>query len=312
MAALRATYRLQFHRDFSFRDALALVPYLAELGVSHVYASPITEARPGSTHGYDIVDHNRLNPEIGSEADFRALVAALRERGMGLILDIVPNHMGIGPDNAWWRDVLEWGEASPWASYFDINWDAARADLKGRVLLPELGEQYGAVLEKGEIELRFDPDNGSFCFAYYEHRFPVSPLLYGRILAAGGPALSALAAQFVALRGLRHGARPQADILKHRLAEAARYPEVLTAIETAARSWSGTPGQSTSFRPLHRLLEDQAYRLAYWRVAADEINYRRFFNINDLAALRVELPGLLADTHRLIFSLVARADVDGL
>ena len=312
MAALRATYRLQFHAGFKFRDALALVPYLAELGVSHIYASPITKARPGSTHGYDIVNHHRLNPEIGDEGDFRALTAALRERGMGLILDIVPNHMGIGPDNTWWFDVLEWGEASPRAPYFDINWDDARTDLKGRVLLPVLGDQYGAVLEKGEIELRFDPANGSFYFGYFEHRFPVSPLLYGRILAAGGPALSSLARESVTLRGLRRGKRSQAEALKHHLAEAARYPEICSAIQAAVLTWAGTPGAPKSFRPLHRLLEGQAYRLAYWRVAADEINYRRFFNINDLAGLRIELPELFAETHDLVFTLVERGDVDGL
>ncbi|TMK07415.1 MAG: malto-oligosyltrehalose synthase, partial [Alphaproteobacteria bacterium] len=150
---VRATYRLQFHKGFTFRDATALVPYLAQLGISHIYASPLMEARPGSTHGYDIVNHNRLNPEIGSEAEFAALVATLKKHGMGLILDIVPNHMAVGgADNAWWLDVLEWGEASPYAGYFDINWDPLREDLKGRVLLPVLGDQYGAVLERGEIE----------------------------------------------------------------------------------------------------------------------------------------------------------------
>ena len=146
MAPPRATYRLQFHRGFTFRDALRLVPYLADLGVSHIYASPLTEARPGSTHGYDIVNHQRLNPEIGTEPEFQALSAALRERGMGLVLDIVPNHMRAGADNAWWIDVLEWGEASPYARYFDINWQDGRSDLQGRVLLPVLGEQYGAIL----------------------------------------------------------------------------------------------------------------------------------------------------------------------
>src|SRR6201996_2369236 len=173
MAPPRATYRLQLHRGFTFRDAQALVPYLAELGISHLYLSPLTEARPGSTHGYDIVDHNKLNPEIGTEDEFRALSAALREHGMGLILDIVPNHMGIGADNAWWVDVLEWGEASPYAHYFDINWYDGRPDLTGRVLLPVLGDQYGTILEAGEITLRFDADQGSFSFWYYEHRFPV-------------------------------------------------------------------------------------------------------------------------------------------
>jgi (1->4)-alpha-D-glucan 1-alpha-D-glucosylmutase len=312
MAPPRATYRLQFHRDFTFRDALALVPYLAELGVSHIYASPLTEARPGSTHGYDIVDHNRLNSEIGTPDEFHALVAALHQRGMGLILDIVSNHMGIGADNAWWFDTLEWGETSPYAQYFDINWDAARADLKGRVLLPVLGDQYGVILEAGEIELRFDTAQGSFSFWYYEHRFPVSPLLYGRILAAGGPNLDTLAAAFVILDGMRSGARTKADALKRRLAKAAEQPDTAAAIATAVSSWEGTPGRAASFRPLHRLLEAQAYRLAYWRVAADEINYRRFFNVNELAGLRVELPKLFDETHRLALAMVERGDVDGL
>ncbi len=159
------------------------------------------QARPGSTHGYDIVDHNRLNPEIGTEAEFEALVAALAAHGMGLIVDIVPNHMGVGgADNAWWLDVLEWGENSPYAPFFDINWDPIRDDLKGRVLLPVLGDQYGAVLERGEIALRFDPGEGNFSAWYYEHRFPISPLSYPDILRHGGAPLSELAGAFQALR----------------------------------------------------------------------------------------------------------------
>jgi (1->4)-alpha-D-glucan 1-alpha-D-glucosylmutase len=311
MAAPRATYRLQFHRGFTFRDALALVPYLAELGISHVYASPLTEARPGSTHGYDIVNHQRLNPEIGSEEEFRALTAALRERGMGLIIDIVPNHMGIGADNAWWVDVLEWGEASPYARYFDINWYDGRPDLQGRVLLPVLGDQYGAVLEAGQIELGFDPDKGSFDFRYYEHRFPVSPLSYARILAAGGAALNPFAAAFAGLRAADARTRDHAAKAKDRLAHAAAQPEIAAAIETALGAWVGVPGRRATYRPLHRLLEAQAYRLAYWRVAADEINYRRFFNINELAGMRVELPELFAETHKMILALAERGDIDG-
>src|SRR5438094_9506752 len=193
LSEIRATYRLQFHKDFTFREAAALVPYLARLGISHLYASPLMEARPGSTHGYDIVNHSRLNPEIGSEADFDALVAALHEHGMGLVLDIVPNHMGVGgADNAWWLDVLEWGEASPHAEYFDINWDPLREDLQGRVLLPVLGDQYGAVLERGEIALRFDPCEGSFSAWYYNHRFPISPHSYPEILRYAGKAVGEL------------------------------------------------------------------------------------------------------------------------
>ncbi|HWB49858.1 MAG TPA: malto-oligosyltrehalose synthase [Stellaceae bacterium] len=311
MAPPRATYRLQFHRGFTFRDALALVPYLAALGVSHVYASPLTEARPGSTHGYDIVNHQRLNPEIGTEDEFRALARALRDHGMGLVLDIVPNHMGVGADNAWWVDVLEWGEASPYARYFDINWEDGRPDLRGRVLLPVLGDQYGAILEAGEIELRFDTAAGSFSFWYYEHRFPASPLSYARILTAGGATLGLAIAEFLAVRDAESGAWSRAPRAKKFLAEAAREPETAAAIEAAVRSWHGKPGDPASFRPLHRLLEAQAYRLAYWRVAADEINYRRFFNINDLAGIRVELPELFAETHRLIFTMAERGEIDG-
>jgi len=179
VSAIQATYRLQFHRGFTFRDATGLVPYLSQLGISHVYASPIMEARPGSTHGYDIINHDRLNPELGGEEDFGAFVDVLHRHDMGLILDFVPNHMAVGgADNAWWLDVLEWGQRSPFAEYFDINWEAIRPDLKGRVLLPILGDQYGIVLENGEIELRFDPESGSFSAWYFAHRLPISPHAY--------------------------------------------------------------------------------------------------------------------------------------
>jgi (1->4)-alpha-D-glucan 1-alpha-D-glucosylmutase len=307
----QATYRFQFNRDFTLRDALALVPYLAELGISHVYASPIMEARPGSTHGYDIVDHNRLNPEIGSDEDFRALVAALHERGLGLIIDIVPNHMGVGGhDNSWWLDVLEWGQESPYASYFDINWEAARADLRGRVLLPVLGGQYGAVLESGEIALRFDPAEGSFSCWYYEHRFPISPATYPTILGAGDEVLAPLAQAFAGRDGA--GARARVAAAKERLREAAEIPEIAAAIDHAVQSFAGQPGRPATFRRLHRLLDEQFYRVAFWRVAADEINYRRFFNINELAGLRMEIPALFAATHRLIFEWARRGDIDGI
>ena len=199
------------------------MPYLAALGISHVYASPIMQARPGSTHGYDIIDHNRLNPEIGSEADFGALVDALHAHGMGLILDFVPNHMGVGgKDNAWWLDVLEWGRDSPFAAYFDINWDSSRPDLKGRVLLPVLGDQYGVILERGEIALRFDPEEGSFSAWYFDHRFPISPRSYETILAMGGERLAGLARE-CAIADARRGddVRERAAELKFRLAERA-------------------------------------------------------------------------------------------
>jgi len=311
--AIRATYRLQFHSRFTFPDATQLVPYFAALGISHIYASPIMEARPGSTHGYDIIDHNRLNPEIGTEADFRALLDALHAHGMGLILDFVPNHMGIGSDNSWWRDVLEWGRESPFAAYFDINWDGIRPDLKNRVLLPVLADHYGLILEKGEIVLRFDAETGNFSAWYFEHRFPISPRCYAIILEAGGEPLASLAREFRALDEFRaDSARERAAELQQWLVERARESGFAGGIERALRQFTGEPGNPASFERLHELLEIQAYRIAYWRVAAEEINYRRFFNINELAGLRMELPELFEKTHRLVFDLVERGDVQGL
>ncbi len=310
---IRATYRLQFNRDFTFRDAQTLIPYLAALGVSHVYASPITEARPGSTHGYDIINHNCLNPEIGGEANFAAFTEALRAEGLGLIVDFVPNHMGIGTDNPWWLDVLEWGPDSPFAIYFDINWHPARADLEGRVLFPVLGDQYGVILEAGDIVLRFDPAEGSFSAWYFEHRFPISPRSYAAILAAAGDNFAALARDFAAITRMpAPAARERAAELKRALAVRAAVPGNAEAIARALREFAGVPGDPESFAPLHRLLEAQSYRIADWRVAGEEINYRRFFNINDLAGLRIELPELFEKTHRLMFELIARGELQGL
>jgi len=310
---VRATYRLQFHRGFTFHDAAKLVPYLSKLGISHVYASPIMEARPGSIHGYDIIDHNRLNPELGGEEGFREIVDALHRHGMGLILDIVPNHMAVGGrDNAWWLDVLEWGRDSPFAEYFDINWDATRPDLKGRVLLPVLGDQYGVVLENGEIELRFDAAEGSFSAWYFEHRLPISPRTYPSILMAGGEALGELGRGFAALGPGPDEARRHAAALKRHLSESAREPALAEAIATVLGHYAGTQGHPEGFRKLHCLLEAQAYRIADWRVAAEEINYRRFFNINHLAGLRMESPEVFERTHRLVGELIRRGDVQGL
>jgi len=242
----RATYRLQLHKEFRFPDATALVPYLAELGVSHVYASPFLKARPGSAHGYDIVDHSRVNPEIGTEAELKRMLAALARHGMGLVLDVVPNHMGVlQGDNAWWLDVLEKGERSRYAKYFDIDWRPPNPQLRGKVLLGVLGEHYGDVLEKRQLRLAKDG------LRYFNHRFP-----------------------------LRAGSRPRA-----------------ARLDPLA---------------MHALLEKQHYRLALWRVASDDINYRRFFEIADLAALRVEDPEVFEDTHRLIARLCESGVVHGL
>jgi len=325
----RATYRLQFNRDFTFDDAARIVPYLARLGVSHVYCSPILRARPGSTHGYDIVDHASINPEIGGEEGFDAFCAALASYGMGQIFDMVPNHMGVhGADNQWWMDVLENGPASAYANYFDIDWQPVNVDLHGKVLLPVLGDHYGIVLDAGELVLRFEPEAGSFAVHYHEHRFPIDPrevpVILRRVealLLAEGvseddrAALSSLSAAFGHLPprdAEDHGARAERardkEIHKRRLARlAARRVEIARAIEAAVGEWNAPPREA-----LHALLEAQGYRLAYWRVASDEINYRRFFDINDLAALRMEDDEVFDATHGFALRLAADGKVDGL
>lgn len=322
----RATYRLQFSKDFRFDDARRIVPYLATLGVSHVYASPLLMARPGSTHGYDLVDHGRLNPEIGDPAEFDAFVAELRKNRMGLILDFIPNHMGIGPDNPWWMDVLAWGRASPYAAFFDIDWESPEPSLAGKVLLPVLGDHYGAVLERGELRIRFEPGEGAFCITYFDTPFPLAPREYPGLLQAAAahageaaPRLAALVEELrVVLKGgrgrLSGGARRQRiAAVRQRLAElVVDDARVLPAVAEVLGALNGRVGDPRSFDALHRLLDRQAYRLAYWRVAAHEINYRRFFDINDLAGLRMEQPELFEASHRLVRRLLAEDRIQGL
>jgi (1->4)-alpha-D-glucan 1-alpha-D-glucosylmutase len=320
----RATYRLQFHKGFGFDDARRIVPYLAALGISHVYASPLTMARPGSTHGYDVIDFNRLNPELGEEAAFEALIAELRAHDMGLLLDFVPNHMGVGSDNPWWLDVLEWGPLSLYATFFDIDWEASARGTRGKLTLPMLGDQYGKVLEAGDLKLQFDAAAGTFHVAYYDQRFPVSVRRYPQLLRStanlldrGGTPLFELADRFAALwaenGGPERGAvrRQEAFALKQALAEAASDAGVREALDAAVAAQNGTPGLPETFEPLHALLEDQAYRLAYWRVASSEINYRRFFDINELAGLRMERGEVFEATHRLLLRLIAEGKVQG-
>jgi (1->4)-alpha-D-glucan 1-alpha-D-glucosylmutase len=302
-----ATYRVQFNAAFTFRDAIEIVPYLADLGVTHLYASPILRARPGSMHGYDIIDHNAFNPEIGSADDFAELVRGLRDRGLGMIIDFVPNHMGIGPENRWWLDVLEWGEASPYATYFDIDWHPLRSGMTGKVLLPFLGEQYGEALAARKIRLGYQRPAG-FVLQYSDLRFPVTPPTYATILrAAHNPELTVLAEDFARLsRGLDGALRPAGRELVDRLAELAKEQAVLGDLEAAVATFNDDP------QKLDGLIGGQHYRISYWRVASDEINYRRFFDINALAGLRTEDAQCFADTHRLIFELLARRDIDGL
>lgn len=329
-----ATYRLQFNREFTVAQATQWVPYLADLGISHCYASPYLKARPGSMHGYDIVDHNAFNPEIGTEAEFAIYAETLAAHGMGQILDIVPNHMGVmGADNAWWLDVLENGQASTHAEYFDIDWQPLNPELQGKVLLPILGDHYGSVLGRGELRLCFDVGAGEFSVQYYQHRLPVDPAEYPSIVGygldhlavamAGDSRLDELQSLLTAFGHLP----PRGDGLakdiairsrdkelhkRHLAALCAAVPAIVEHIATNLAEFNGRAGDADSFNLLHKLIKSQSWRLAYWRVAADEINYRRFFDINELAALRMENPEVFAATHRLILSLVDRGWVQGL
>jgi len=322
----RATYRLQFHRDFTFGDAVEIVPYLAKLGISHVYASPIHTASPGSAHGYDIVDHSAINPELGGEEGFRRLSDALTAHGLSLLLDIVPNHMGVGGRaNFWWLSILEWGRLSPVANAFDIDWE--RPGAHGKLIVPILGGLYGEVLEKGELRLKFDADEGSFSVWHWEHRLPICPTTYFLVLdhALAGFDDRENAADLLALTEHLRVMSEQvssehpsplpakADELKRRLARiVVDQPAARKAIDHALALINGMQSQPESFNTLHRLLEVQAYRLAYWRVASSDINYRRFFDINNLAGLRVEIPEIFERTHDLIVRLVNENRVHGL
>jgi (1->4)-alpha-D-glucan 1-alpha-D-glucosylmutase len=322
----RATYRVQLNAGFTFKDLTAIVPYLSALGVSDVYCSPYFRSRAGSAHGYDVVDHNSFNPEIGNRQDFERLVAALRAHGMGHILDIVPNHVGVmGSDNAWWMDVLENGQASIYADFFDIDWNPANAALADKVLVPVLAEPYGVVLERGDLKLEFERALGSFAIHYHEHRMPLDPRTYPRVLDAvlaieRNAELEKLRRLFGALPDRRGAAAEQIvernrdkEAHKRALADlAAADSRVAGALEQALAGLAGTRGDPASFDPLHELLEAQAFRLAYWRVASDDINYRRFFDINDLAALRVENEAVFEATHRLVLELIGSGALDGL
>jgi (1->4)-alpha-D-glucan 1-alpha-D-glucosylmutase len=331
----RATYRLQLNRDFTFAQAQAIIPYLSALGISHCYLSPCLKARPGSMHGYDIVDHNSFNPEIGTRDDFDRFVSALHEQEMGLILDIVPNHMGVmGGDNVWWLDVLENGEASAYAGFFDIDWRPLKEELHGKVLVPVLHDHYGAVLESGELKVIFRPERGEFDISYRDHRFPVNPREYPRILRRATDKLAARLGEqnpdlleFQSLiTAFGHLPRRQEvssdslvernrdkEIHKRRLSElCARSPEITAEIIAGVDSINGIPSNPASLDELHELIKVQAYRLANWRVASDDINYRRFFDTNDLAGLCMEKESVFQATHRLILNLVAEGKVDGL
>lgn len=328
-----ATYRVQLNRDFSFADAARTVPYLHTLGIDDCYTSPYLKAAPGSRHGYDVVDPTTLNPELGSGDEYDAFIAALARHGMGHVLDVVPNHMGIGASaNPWWLDVLENGPSSPYAAFFDIDWHPVKLELNEKVLLPILGDLYGASLENQEIQLEYS--DGAFTLRYYDQVLPVAPRSSVRILThrldelitaigADDPHLQELQSIVTAIGHLPPRSKQdpasvaeryrEKSIIKKRLAALVREsPAVSGFIAENVRIFNGVKGNAKSFDPLDALLNDQAYRLAYWRVAGEEINYRRFFDINELAAIRMENPEVFEKAHALIFDLLRRGAVTGL
>ncbi len=313
-----ATYRLQFTPQFGLDDATAILPYLKSFGISHVYASPLLKARAGSTHGYDVVDPSAVNPELGGEEAFQRFSAALKQNDLGLILDFVPNHMGVNyADNPWWLDVLEWGDASPFAHMFDIDWDALPHRRMRGVLLPILGASYGDALQNGELELKFDAAEGTFSIWYHEHRLPVAPARYGDVLMtaanesqarglAADPQLVVLARNFTAIR--RSG-RDAAEALKGELAGLKSSHETIRLGLDAYRAGREQPVQTLA---LHHLLERQHYRVAHWRLSTTEINYRRFFDINNLAGLRIEDQRTFDIIHAFVKRALAAGQIDGL
>ena len=317
-----STYRVQFHAGFTFDQATELVPYLHAMGISHLYASPYLKARSGSTHGYDIVDHNALNPEVGDEAAFDRMCQTLRAHGMRQMLDIVPNHMGVlEADNSWWLDVLENGPAAVHAGFFDIEWEPAAPEMAGRVLLPVLGDHYGRVLEAGDLKLVFEPVAGEFWLHYYEHRFPIDPRDYPAVFAVlpmPAPLSEEQRDAQAVVQSLLHafGNLPSRDDLsdacrearerdrplhKRSLARLAQRQAWMEAwLQACLKVINGNPASPESFDALDALVRRQAYRLAYWRVAGDDINYRRFFDVNTLAGMRMERPEVFEATHRRI------------
>ncbi len=325
----RATYRLQLHKDFDFAAATAILPYLRDLGISHVYCAPITRARPGSMHGYDVADPREINPELGGREGFERFALAARAQGLGLLLDIVPNHMGvIGADNPWWSDVLEHGQASAYASFFDIDWHPFDPDLRGKLLLPVLGGPYGEVLEQGQLQVVWESETGRLVLRYFDHRFLLDGGTWGVLLRlAADRAEDADTAEGLTGLAEQSDAMPERSDrgvagTRERTAAAARLRQSFQEL-TARKGVGGPAGQAVTAAlehvntepgrdTLHALLEAQAWRLGFWRVAADEINYRRFFDINELAALRIEDEHVFEATHALALDLTAAGIVDGL
>ena len=301
---MNATYRVQLQPGFGFDELRVLLPYFKRLGISHLYLSPIMEARPGSPHGYDVTDHNQVRAELGGPEGFARLLASARAVGLAVILDFVPNHEGVGLHNARWQDLLMFGPYSPYARYFDIDWDPLKPELRQKILLPLLGSPYGDALDRGEITLVYEDEH--FCAAYHEHRFPLAPLTYAPVLecfldqpeGANG-AERDLKAVCDAYRTLAPDDRGNAEGLRRRLASIADgigVGDVLRRVGGAR---------------LHAILDRQFWRLSFWKTASQEVNYRRFFDNNDLVALRMEDPEVFRDVHRLLGEYVTQEGVDG-
>ncbi|HWA99800.1 MAG TPA: malto-oligosyltrehalose synthase [Pirellulales bacterium] len=328
-----STYRLQFSAHLRFADAAALAAYFEKLGIAAVYASPLFRARRDSAHGYDVIDPNIVDPEFGSETDFQQFAEELARHQLGLVMDVVPNHMGIDdPNNRWWQDVLENGPGSAYAKFFDIEWHPPKESLQETVLVPVLGDQYGKVLEAQELKLAYRDQR--FYVEYYQRRFPLSPATWTVLLThalathlqampAENPARMELESIVTALEHLpsrtetdpekqRERQREQ-DVARRRLATLMDdHAEIRAAIDATLETFNGRKGEPHSFDRLENILAQQSYRLCYWRVAADEINYRRFFDINELAALHVEDPDVFRAVHEMILRFVARGWVHGL
>jgi (1->4)-alpha-D-glucan 1-alpha-D-glucosylmutase len=323
-----ATYRLQMHREFALRDARSLVPYLAQLGITHIHSSPLLRAREGSQHGYDVVDPSVLAPALGDEHELERLVADLHAHSMGLVLDIVPNHMAASRENWRWEDVLAHGPASPYARWFDIEWRVGERGLHRRVLLPVLGDLLQRVLRRGELTVALE--QGALRLRYWERSFPLDPASYPLLLAPAlescrselGPGhpgtqeLAAIVAIFErtprrsarAPRGLARRRRLAGEALRRLRKLSALIPEARRRIERAAATWSEGDGGPER---MELLLEAQAYRLVYWRRAAREINYRRFFDVNDLVSLHMEDPEVFTSSHALALDWVRSGWVQG-
>ncbi|HUF32660.1 MAG TPA: malto-oligosyltrehalose synthase [Acidimicrobiales bacterium] len=317
MTLPRATYRLQLRPGFGFDEAAAVATYLADLGVSHAYVSPYLQAAPGSTHGYDVVDHSSVNEELGGEEAHARFCSALGDVGLGQVLDIVPNHMAITSGNAWWTDVLENGPASRYAGHFDVDWDPPEAKLRNTVLMPVLGDHYGRVLEAGELGL--ERRGGGFWITYLDHAFPLAPRSYDTILAmaairSGSDEMAFLADAFARLP-LATATAPELVASRHRDKEVLKgwlarlceeQPQMAAAVDEVVSAVKGDPDL------LDALLDRQNHRLAHWRTAGEELDYRRFFDITTLAGLRVEDEHVFADTHARVLRWLADGVIDGL